>query len=67
MKDHDQSRRDFIKKVAYTAPAIMTLRAMPAFAKNGSTCTTSYDWSKDSNTDWSYKSSWDSWWSDGSN
>lgn len=36
MADHSESRRDFVKKLAYTAPVIMTLRAMPAFAKNGS-------------------------------
>ena len=31
-----ESRRDFIKKASYTAPAILTLNAAPAFAKNGS-------------------------------
>jgi hypothetical protein len=31
-----QSRRDFLKKVGYTAPAILTISAAPAFAKNGS-------------------------------
>lgn len=36
MPNHDESRRSFIKKVAYTAPVILTLNAMPAFAKNGS-------------------------------
>ena len=29
-------RRDFVKKAAYIAPAILTLTAAPAFAKNGS-------------------------------
>lgn len=55
---HDRSRRDFIKKVGYTAPAILTLSAMPAFAKSGSPCT--YDWSKDSTSSWSSWSSWSS-------
>lgn len=30
------SRRDFLKKASYTAPAILTISAAPAFAKNGS-------------------------------
>lgn len=30
------SRRDFIKKAAYVAPAILTLAAAPAYAKAGS-------------------------------
>lgn len=30
------SRRDFIEKAAYVAPAILTLQAAPAFAKPGS-------------------------------
>ena len=34
-KQHD-SRRDFVKKAAYLAPAIVTLAAAPAFAKAGS-------------------------------
>ena len=32
----DNSRRDFLRKTTYVAPAILTLSAMPAFAKNGS-------------------------------
>ena len=42
MGDHndDPSRRAFVKKAAYVAPAIVTLEAMPVFASNGS------DWSK---------------------
>lgn len=52
MNKHDESRRNFIKKVAYTAPVIFTMNAMPAFAKSGSGCTTRYDWSKDS--EWNY-------------
>jgi hypothetical protein len=31
-----QSRRDFLKKAGYTAPAILTISAAPAFAKTGS-------------------------------
>ena len=34
--DHQKSRRDFLKKAAYTAPVILTLKAVPAFATNGS-------------------------------
>lgn len=30
------TRRDFVKRAAYVAPAILTLAAAPAFAKNGS-------------------------------
>ncbi|WP_298234644.1 hypothetical protein [uncultured Azohydromonas sp.] len=32
----DRSRRDFVKRGAYVAPAILTLAAAPAFAKPGS-------------------------------
>lgn len=32
----DNSRREFLRKTAYVAPAILTLNAMPAFARNGS-------------------------------
>jgi hypothetical protein len=35
-REHDESRRSFIKKAAYTAPLILTLRAEPAFASYGS-------------------------------
>ena len=31
-----QSRRQFIRKAAYTAPAVMTLKAAPSFATTGS-------------------------------
>jgi hypothetical protein len=34
--DHQKSRRDFLKKVGYTAPVILTMKAAPAFAKSGS-------------------------------
>ena len=30
------SRRDFVKKATYLPPAILTLTAAPAYAKNGS-------------------------------
>ena len=36
--DHQKSRREFLKKAAYTAPVILTITAAPAFAKNGSYC-----------------------------
>ncbi|VAW61307.1 hypothetical protein MNBD_GAMMA10-2058 [hydrothermal vent metagenome] len=32
----DENRRSFIKKAAYTAPVIMTMAALPAFASTGS-------------------------------
>lgn len=31
-----ESRREFIKKVAYVAPVVLTLRAVPSFASSGS-------------------------------
>lgn len=31
-----QTRRQFVRKAAYVAPAILTLQATPAFAKSGS-------------------------------
>lgn len=34
--NHQKSRRDFLKKVGYTAPVILTLTAAPAFAAVGS-------------------------------
>jgi hypothetical protein len=37
MKMHDKTRREFVKKAAYIAPAIVTLTAMPSFASAGST------------------------------
>lgn len=37
MKDsHDKSRRTFVKTLGYAAPAIVTLKAIPAFASAGS-------------------------------
>ena len=35
-KEHSNSRRDFVKKAAYIAPAILTLQAAPAYVKAGS-------------------------------
>ncbi|VAW63481.1 hypothetical protein MNBD_GAMMA11-1137 [hydrothermal vent metagenome] len=32
----DENKRDFVKKAAYTAPVIMTMAALPAFASTGS-------------------------------
>lgn len=34
--DKGKSRRDFLKKVGYTAPVILTLAALPSVAKCGS-------------------------------
>lgn len=34
--ESNESRRSFIKKAAYIAPAVLTLKAIPAFAKQGS-------------------------------
>ena len=35
-KHFDKNKRDFIKKAAYTAPAIITMAAIPSFASAGS-------------------------------
>jgi len=31
-----ETRREFVKRAAYIAPAILTLAAAPSYAKNGS-------------------------------
>ena len=31
-----ENRRDFLKKAAYAAPVVLTLKAVPAFAQQGS-------------------------------
>lgn len=36
MGDSPGTRREFVKKAAYVAPAILTLATSPAFAKSGS-------------------------------
>ena len=36
MNKDNQTRRDFVKKVAYTAPAVLTLSALPSIAGAGS-------------------------------
>jgi hypothetical protein len=36
MADEQDSRRELLKKAAYVAPAILTLKVAPAFAQNGS-------------------------------
>ena len=36
MPKNGTTRRDFVKKAAYIAPAIVTLKAAPSFAKTGS-------------------------------
>ena len=34
--NHDSSRREFAKRLAYVAPAILTLAVAPSYAKAGS-------------------------------
>lgn len=36
MSNHDNTRRKFLKAAVYTAPVVMTLKAAPSFATNGS-------------------------------
>jgi hypothetical protein len=36
MSKPTDSRREFVKRAAYVAPAILTLMATPSFAKSGS-------------------------------
>lgn len=36
MKTQDESKRRFIKTVAYVAPVVLTMKALPAFASSGS-------------------------------
>ncbi len=36
MKQHDQSKRHFLKTLGYVAPVIVTLEAIPSFASAGS-------------------------------
>ena len=36
MNDQNNERRNFIKKAAYIAPAVLTLSATPSFAQSGS-------------------------------
>jgi hypothetical protein len=36
LDEPSDTRRKFVKKAAYVAPAILTLAASPAFAKSGS-------------------------------
>jgi hypothetical protein len=36
MSEQKKSRREFLKKLAYATPAIMTVKAAPAFARLGS-------------------------------
>lgn len=33
---HDNSKRRFVKAMAYVGPAILTLKAMPSYASSGS-------------------------------
>jgi hypothetical protein len=39
MTNEQLSKRDLLKKAAYVAPAILTLKAVPSFASNGSSLT----------------------------
>jgi hypothetical protein len=36
MEQNGTSRREFVKRAVYVAPAILTLQAMPAYVKAGS-------------------------------
>jgi hypothetical protein len=36
MSEHNDSRRKFIKAAAYTAPVVLTLKALPSYACSGS-------------------------------
>lgn len=36
LSKHQVSRREFVKKAAYVAPAVITLQAAPRYAKAGS-------------------------------
>ena len=36
MTDEQTSKRELLKKAAYITPAILTLKAIPSFASNGS-------------------------------
>lgn len=33
----DETRREFLRKTGYVVPAVLTLKAVPAFASHGST------------------------------
>ena len=43
----DQDRRSFIRKAAYVAPAILTLKAAPSFASYGSGPRDPEDWKEE--------------------
>ena len=43
MEDRRESRREIVKKVAYVAPAVLTLAATPSLARGGSGTTTRTD------------------------
>jgi hypothetical protein len=45
------TRRDAIKRLAYATPAILTLAAIPAFARSGSCDTERYDRNDNDNED----------------
>ena len=34
--EEKETRRNFVKKIAYAAPLVLSLKAAPSFARNGS-------------------------------
>jgi hypothetical protein len=36
MEKREESRRDFVRKVAYATPLVLSLKAAPSFARSGS-------------------------------
>lgn len=54
---HDSSRRQFLKKTAYVAPLILTLKVAPALAHSGSCDNKTTSW--DTNKTWDTDKTWD--------
>jgi len=52
MQKHNPSRRQFAKKLAYVAPAILTLKANPSFAATGSHRTSNNNFNFNNNDNW---------------
>ena len=52
MKKHDPSKREFVKKAAYAAPAVLTLTAAASVAKAGSEKEDCDDNERDHEFDW---------------
>ncbi|MFN2308585.1 MAG: hypothetical protein ABR553_02460 [Gammaproteobacteria bacterium] len=65
MKNHDKSRRAFVKKLLYTPPAIATLTVLPAFQASGSGWNEQQTESDSTSTDTSTSgsNSFSAWWS----